>query len=284
MSFDPIRWASTTGIPAGRPEPPAPPEPIAGGVVSIDRAAWLALVEATAPLAALEVELRAAGWTLGPLPEDAGTLTVAAALATDASTLAGCGGGFHSRRYDETAGGIRLRIRPAPVAQAGVAIVLPGFARGLEALATLARSAAVPDEALLLDRAATGLWLAAAEAEERVAPLLGSDDALLLLLTQDASGIASDRLQRAAATLVDFGAETLGQELAQAWSAARDRLALAERTLAAAGWHVERRETRRTWADAVAEPRRSGSWVGLEATGIDAQSVLLRARRLSAIA
>lgn len=283
MSFDPIRWAATTGIPAGRPEPAPTSAAVAGGVIGIDRTAWLALVETQAPLGALEVELRAAGWTLGPLPEDAATMTVAAALATDASALAGCGDGFQSRRYDETAAGVRLRVRPAPTAQAGVAIVVPGFVRGLEALAALARSTALPDETLLLDRAATSLWLAAAEAEERVAPLLGADDALLILITQDESGVASDRLQAAAATLGEFGAETLGQDLAQAWSAARDRLAAAEGTLAAAGWRLERRETRRTWADAVAEPRRSGSWVGLEATGIDAQSVLLRARRLSAI-
>ncbi len=284
MTFDPLRWAATTGVPAGRPDPSAALPTATGGLVRIERAAWLALVEPEALVAPLEVELRAAGWTLGPLPEDAPTLSVAAALATGASTLAGCGEGFAARRYDESAAGVRLRIRPAPAAQAGVAVVIPGFARGLEALAALARSHAVPDEALLLDRAAAALWLAAAEAEERVAPLLTADDALLLLVTQDAGGVASDRLQRATAALVDFEAETLGQDLAQAWSAARDRLAQAETALAAAGWRLERRETRRTWADAIAEPRRSGSWVGLEATGIDPQSVLLRARRLSAIA
>ena len=92
----------------------------------------------------------------------------------------------------------------------------------------------------------------------------------------------AERIARAAATLTDLGAETLGQDVAQAWAATRERVVTATPALLAAGWEFERREARRTWSDPIAEARQSGSWVGMEATGANAHSVLLRARRLSA--
>jgi hypothetical protein len=95
------------------------------------------------------------------------------------------------------------------------------------------------------------------------------------------SGKAAERIARAAASLTDLGAETLGQDVAQAWAATRDRVVTAAPTLLGAGWDFERREARRTWNEPVVDPRQEGSWVGLEATGADAHSVLLRARRLS---
>ena len=96
------------------------------------------------------------------------------------------------------------------------------------------------------------------------------------------AGKAAERIARAAASLTDLGAETLGQDVAQAWAATRERVVVAAPTLLGAGWDFERREARRTWSEPVIDPRQEGSWVGLEATGADAHSVLLRARRLSA--
>ena len=95
---------------------------------------------------------------------------------------------------------------------------------------------------------------------------------------------AAERMARAAASLTDLGAETLGQDVAQAWAATRDRVVTAAPTLLGAGYDFERREARRSWSEPVVDPRQEGSWVGLEATGADAHSVLLRARRLSAAA
>jgi len=283
MTFDPLRWATLTGIPAGRRETTTEPEGLRGGLAALDRNAWLAVVEPDAVLESLEIELRAAGFTLGPLPEDAPFLSVAAALATDASSLAGSGAGFARRRYDETPAGIRLRVQPAPEVQAGLAAVLPGFAQGLDALRDLARGHDAPAEVILLDAAATRLWFDAAEIGEATTDLLGPDDAVLLMIAQGPAGVASERLHRAAAAIADHHAEALAPEVARAWSAARDRIARAVPTLAAGGWRLERREVRRTWADAVVEPRRAGVWVGVEATGIDEQSLVVRARRLSAI-
>ena len=67
-------------------------------------------------------------------------------------------------------------------------------------------------------------------------------------------------------------------------AATRDRVVTAAPMLLGAGYDFERREARRSWSEPVIDPRQEGSWVGLEATGADAHSVLLRARRLSAAA
>jgi hypothetical protein len=142
----------------------------------------------------------------------------------------------------------------------------------------------LPAEAILLDRAATDLWLGAAEIGPSTATLLRPADALLLMIGIGPSGKAAERIARAAASLTDLGAETLGQDVAQAWAATRDRVVTAAPALLGAGWDFERREARRTWNEPVVDPRQEGSWVGLEATGADAHSVLLRARRLSAAA
>ena len=119
MSWDAVAWARSTGIEAGTPNtvPPPPPMPD-GGVIAIEREAWLARVQPTAAIGTVELELRAAGWTLGPLPEDSERLPVVSAIATDQSSLAGSGAGFTTRRYDESSQGLRLRIRPMPAAQA----------------------------------------------------------------------------------------------------------------------------------------------------------------------
>ena len=283
MSWSPLDWARSTGIEPGAPGtlPPLGPTP-PGGVISIDRTAQLARVQPTAALGAIELELRAAGWTLGPLPENSERMPVVSSVATDASSLAGSGTGFLSRRYDESSQGLRLRILPMPEAQAGCAVLLPDFTRGIEALRLLAQRDRLPEEALLLDRNAAGLWLSAAEVGSQTESLLRPEDALLLMVAQGASGVASERIARAAATLTDLGAETLGQDVAQAWAATRERVVTATPALLAAGWEFERREARRTWSDPIAEARQSGSWVGMEATGANAHSVLLRARRLSA--
>jgi hypothetical protein len=283
MSWDAVAWARSTGIEAGTPNtvPPLPPMPD-GGVIAIEREAWLARVQPTAAIGTIELELRAAGWTLGPLPEDSERLPVVSAIATDQSSLAGSGAGFTTRRYDESSQGLRLRIRPMPAAQAGCAVLLPDFTRGLEALRQLGQRGHLPDEAILLDRNAIDLWLSAAEIGESTAPLLRPEDALLLMIGAGPSGTAAERMARAAASLTDLGAETLGQDVAQAWAATRDRVVTAAPTLLGAGYDFERREARRTWSEPVVDPRQEGSWVGLEATGADAHSVLLRARRLSA--
>ena len=285
MSWDPLAWAATTGVPAGTPNtvPPPPPMP-EGGVIAIEREAWLARVQPTAAIGTVELELRAGGWTLGPLPENAERLPLVSAIATDQSSLAGSGAGFATRRYDESSQGTRVRIQPLPAAQAGCAILLPDFAQGLAALRQLSQQGQLPAEAILLDRAATDLWLGAAEIGPSTATLLRPADALLLMIGIGPSGKAAERIARAAASLTDLGAETLGQDVAQAWAATRDRVVTAAPTLLGAGWDFERREARRTWNEPVVDPRQEGSWVGLEAPGADAHSVLLRARRLSAAA
>ncbi len=282
MTWDPLDWARSTGVAAGASstQPPLGAIP-QGGVVSIDRSAWLARVQPTAAVGAVELELRAAGWTLGPLPELSERMPVVSAVATDASSLAGSGGGFLSRRYDESSQGIRLRVKPIPTAQAGCAVLLPDITRGMEALQALAQRDRLPDEAILLDRAAAGLWLSAAEIDQQTEALLRPEDALLLMIAQGPTGQVSDRIALAASALTELGAETLGQDVAQAWAATRERVVTAGPALLAAGWEFERREARRTWSDALVEARQPGSWVGLEATGADAHSVLLRARRLS---
>ncbi|MGA0122281.1 MAG: hypothetical protein ACO3KD_04645, partial [Gaiellales bacterium] len=219
MSWDPVSWARSTGVEPG-PSASTPPEPAmpSGRLIEIDREAWLARVEATAALGPLELELRAAGWTLGPLPEGGERMPVATALATDATATAGSGGGFAALLHDETSHGVRLAIIPVPAAQAGAAILLPDLARGLEALRRLARGGLLPAEALLADRAAAGLWLEAAGAGRQTEGLLRSDDALLVLVGQGPSGVASERIAAAAETLRDLGAESLGQEVAQLWA------------------------------------------------------------------
>ncbi len=283
MTWDAARWAASTGIAPGvsTPIPPDGAMP-QGGVVSIDRSAWLALVQPTAALGTVEVELRAAGWTLGPLPELAERMPVVSALATDVPSLAGAGPGFLHRRYDESSHGVRLHILPAPASQAGCAILLPDFARGLDALRLLAQRELLPAEAIVFDRAAAGLWLDAAEVGPQTTALLRSDDALLILVTQGPSGVVSERIAAAATALAELEAETLGQDVAQAWAATRDRVVAATPTLAAAGWLFERREARRTWGEPLVEAAQPDAWVGLEATGADTHSVLWRARRLSA--
>ena len=179
MSWSPLDWARSTGIEPGAPGtlPPLGPTP-PGGVISIDRTAQLARVQPTAALGAIELELRAAGWTLGPLPENSERMPVVSAVATDASSLAGSGTGFLSRRYDESSQGLRLRILPMPEAQAGCAVLLPDFTRGIEALRLLAQRDRLPEEALLLDRNAAGLWLSAAEVGSQTESLLRPEDAL----------------------------------------------------------------------------------------------------------
>lgn len=285
MSWDPIAWAGATGVEPGRPGTPAPePAMPSGRLIEIDREGWLARVEPTVALGPLELELRAAGWTLGPLPEGGERMPVATALATDAAATAASGGGFTTRRHDETSHGVRLAIRPVPAAQAGAAILLPDLARGLEALRLLARDGLLPAEALLADRAAAGLWLAAAEAGRQTEDLMRPDDALLVLVGQGPSGLASERIAAAAAALGDLGAESLGQEVAQAWAAARDRPAQAVPALLAAGWDLTRGEARRAWSDTALERDAPGDWVGVEYTGATPHAVLVRARRLSAAA
>lgn len=285
MSWDPIAWARTTGVAPGRPGATAPEAAMPSGrLIEIDREGWLARVEPTAALGPLELELRAAGWTLGPLPEGGERMPVATALATDAAATAGSGGGFTALRHDETSHGVRLAIRPVPAAQAGAAIVLPDLVRGLEGLRRLAREGLLPAEALLADRAAAGLWLAAAEAGPRTEGLLRPDDALLVLVAQGASGVASERIAAAAEALRDLGAESLGQEAAQAWAAARERPAQAAPALLAAGWDLTRAEARRAWSETALEPDAAGDWVGVEYTGATPHAVLVRARRLSAAA
>lgn len=283
MSWDPVAWARTTGVAPGAPTARAPEGAMPSGrLIGIDREAWLARVEPTAALGPLELELRAAGWTLGPLPEDGERMPVATALATDAAATAGSGAGFTALRLDETAQGVRLRIHPVPAAQAGAAILLPDLARGLEALRQLARTGLLPAEALLLDRAAAGLWLAAAMVGRQTEELLRPDDALLVLVAQGPSGAVSERIAAAAEALRDLGAESLGQEVAQAWAAARERVPAAGPPLAAAGWRLDRREARRPWSEAAIDADAPGDWVGLEYTGADAHGALVRARRLSA--
>jgi hypothetical protein len=285
MTWDPIAWAQSTGVAPGRPGSP-PPEPAmpSGRLIEIDRLGWLARVEPTAALGPLELELRAAGWTLGPLPEGGERMPVATALATDAATTAGTGAGFTVLRHDETSQGVRLAIRPVPAAQAGAAILLPDLAHGLEALRRLARDGLMPAEALLADRAAAGLWIAAAEAGRQTEDLLRPDDALLVLVAQGPSGAASERIATAAEALRDLGAESLGQEIAQAWAAARERPAQAAPALLAAGWDLTRREARRAWSETALAMDAVGDWVGVEYTGATPHAVLVRARRLSAVA
>jgi len=283
MSWDPIMWARTTGVAPGRAGTPPPPSAMPSGrVIDIDRDARLVRVEPTAALGAVELELRASGWTLGPLPELSERMPVASALTTDAASLAGSGGGLLARRYDDTSHGIRLRIQPVPAAQAGAAILLPDLSHGLIALRRLAQEQLLPAEALLADRAAAGLWLGAAEAGRQTEDLLRPDDALLLLVAQGPSGIASERVAAAAAALSDLGAESLGQEIAQAWAATRDHVVSAGPALLTGGWDLTRREGRRTWSDLLTEPAAPGTWMGLEYTGADSHSVLVRARGLSA--
>jgi branched-chain amino acid transport system permease protein len=81
VSWDPLAWAATTGVPAGTPNtvPPPPPMP-EGGVIAIEREAWLARVQPTAAIGTVELELRAGGWTLGPLPENAERLPLVSAI------------------------------------------------------------------------------------------------------------------------------------------------------------------------------------------------------------
>ncbi len=283
MSWDPVRWAATTGVEAGPTGPPPPAIPVPqGGVIAIDRDAWLALVQPTAALATAELELRAAGWTLGPLPEGAETMAVVTAVSTDAPTLAGAGAGFLGRRFDESSQGIRLRIRPIPAAQSGCAVLVPGFRAALDGLRLLAQSNRLPAEAIAFDRAAAGLWLDAAEVGPQTSGLLRADDALIMLVGQGDSGRVAEQVAASAMALAELGAETLGQEVAQAWAATRDRVVAAAPALLAAGWLLERREARRPWGDAGVDVGQADGWVGLEATGADAHSVLLRARRLSA--
>jgi hypothetical protein len=211
-------------------------------------------------------------------------MPVATALAIDAAATAGTGDGFTALRLDETAQGVRLRVRPVPAAQAGAATLLPDLPRGLEALRRLAREGLLPAEALLLDRAAAGLWLAAAEVGAQTEGLLRPDDALLVLIEQGPSGVVSERIAAAAEALRDLGAESLGQEVAQAWAAARERVPGAQPALAAAGWSLERREARRAWSETPLDAEAPGDWVGVEYTGADAHGALVRARRLSATA
>ena len=283
MSWDPLAWARATGVAPGAPGTPPPIGPMPdGGVIAIERDSRLARVQATAAIGPVELELRAAGWTLGPLPEASDRMPVVSAIATDQSSLAGSGPGFAALRYDESSQGIRLRIRPVPAAQAGCAVLLPGFDVGLAALRRLAQEAQLPAEAIVFDRAAMDLWLGAAEIDPQTSALLRPDDCLLLLVGTGPSGEAAERIARSAALLTDLGAETLGQDVAQAWAATRDRVLTAGPALLEAGWLLERREARRTWDDPVVDPGQSEAWVGLEATGADAHSVLLRARRLSA--
>ena len=285
MSWDPVAWARSTGVAAGAPQPPAPAGPMpAGGVIAVERGAWLARVQPTAAIGAVELELRAAGWTLGPLPEGAERMPVVSAITTDQSPLAGSGSGFASRRFDESSQGIRLRIRPAPAAQAGCAVLLPDVATGVAALRHLAQAGLLPEEAVVLDRSAMDLWLAAAEIDAQTSSLLLPEDSLLLMIATGPSGVASERIARSAAALTELGAETLGQDVAQAWAATRDRVTAAGPVLEAAGWRLERREARRSWDDALELPEAAGDWVGLELTGADEHSLLLRARRLSAAA
>lgn len=283
MTWDAVAWARTTGVAPGAPATAPPPGPMpAGGVIAIERDSRLARVQPTAAIGPVELELRASGWTLGPLPEASDRTPVVSAIATDQSSLAGSGPGFAALRYDESSQGIRLRIRPVPEAQAGCAVLLPGFDAGLDALRRLAQNGHLPAEAILLDRTAMGLWLAAAAIDDRTSALLRPEDSLLLMIGTGASGEAAERVAHAAAALTDLGAETLGQDVAQAWAATRDRVVTAGPDLLAAGWELQRREARRTWDDPVVDPRQADAWVGLEATGADAHSVLLRARRLSA--
>jgi hypothetical protein len=253
-----------------------------GGVVAIDRSSWLALVQPTAAIGTIELELRAAGWTLGPLPELAERMPVVSAIATDAAALAGTGGGFLQRRYDESSKGVRLRLQPAPAAQAGCAILLPTFDRGIEALRLLAQQRLLPEEAIVFDRSAAGLWLDAAAVGPQTEALLRPEDALLILVAQGPSGGVSQRIADAATALAGLEAETLGQDVAQAWAATREQVVAAGPGLLASGWIFERREARRTWGDPMIDAGQDGSWVGLEATGVDSNSLLLRARRLSA--
>lgn len=283
MTWDAIAWARSTGVAAGAPRTPNPPGPMPeGGVIAIERASRLARVQPTAAIGPVELELRAAGWTLGPLPEASDRTPVVSAIATDQSLLAGSGPGFASLRYDESSHGVRLRIRPVPEAQAGCAVLLPDLPTGFAALRRLAQDGGLPAEAILLDRTAIDLWLGAADADAQTTGLLRPDDSLLLMIGTGARGEAAERIARAAASLTDLGAETLGQDVAQAWAATRDRVVTAAPELLAAGWDFERREARRTWDDPVVDPRTPDAWVGLEVTGADAHSVLLRARRLSA--
>lgn len=282
MSWDPTQWARSTGVAAGPgATPPLSAAIPRGGLVSIDRSAWLARVQPTASLGVIELELRAAGWTLGPLPELADQMAVVSAITNDAPSLAGAGCGFLSRRYDESSQGIRLRIEPLPAAQAGHAILLPSFAEGIEAMRILAQRNVLPAEAILFDRAATGLWLSATDVGPTTEHLLRPCDALLILIAQGARGAVSEQVAEAAQMLATLGAETLGQDVAQSWAALRERVVNASSPLAAAGWLLERREARRPWSDALIDPQSPGAWVGLEATGADAHSVLVRARRLS---
>ena len=281
MSWDPLAWARSTDVPAGAEQPATPPGPMpAGGVVALERNSWLARVQPTAAIGAVELELRAAGWTLGPLPELAERMPVVSAITTDQPSLAGSGGGFASLRFDESSHGIRLRIRPLPAAQAGCAVLLPDFGAGVAALRQLAQSGLLPEEAVVLDRSAMELWLGAAEVDAQTSSLLLPQDSLLLMIATGPSGGASERIARAAASLTDLGAETLGQDVAQAWAATRSRVADAVSVLHAAGWELGRREARLAWDDPIERPPTAGAWVGLEATGADPHSLLLRARRL----
>lgn len=285
MTWDPVEWARATGVAPGASQPTPPPGPLpTGGVIAVERGSWLARVQPTAAIGAVELELRAAGWTLGPLPEGSERMPVVTAITTDRSSLAGSGPGFAARRLDESSNGVRLRIRPAPAAQAGCAVLLPDFAAGIAALRHLAQSDLLPEEAVVLDRRAMDLWLAAAEVDAQTASLLLPQDSLLLMIATGPSGLASERIARSAAALTALGAETLGQDVAQAWAATRDRVVAAEPALRAAGWDLDRREARRAWDDPIEQPDATGTWIGLEATGADANSLLLRARRLSAAA
>ena len=143
MTWDAIAWARSTGVAAGAPRTPNPPGPMPeGGVIAIERASRLARVQPTAAIGPVELELRAAGWTLGPLPEASDRTPVVSAIATDQSLLAGSGPGFASLRYDESSHGVRLRIRPVPEAQAGCAVLLPDLPTGFAALRRLAQDGA----------------------------------------------------------------------------------------------------------------------------------------------
>ena len=115
MSWDAIAWARSTGIEAGTPNtvPPPPPMPD-GGVIAIEREAWLARVQPTAAIGTIELELRAAGWTLGPLPEDSERLPVVSAIATDQSSLAGSGAVLPGARHSD-----RAMSAPTGAAMAG---------------------------------------------------------------------------------------------------------------------------------------------------------------------
>ena len=78
---EPVAGARPTGTGAGTPNrvPPPPPMPD-GGVIAIEREAWLARVQPPAAIGTIELELRAAGWTLGPLPEDSERLPVVSTM------------------------------------------------------------------------------------------------------------------------------------------------------------------------------------------------------------